>query len=252
VCAHLALNGYPPYLLSDHPIAKRPSVTPPIEKRLLIASKIKEIVDQGYLVKGPVKSLIQFFTVPKADDIRLVYNGRSCGLNQCTWAPNFWLPTTKTAIRLLDFNYNSVDLDLGEMFLNFPLHRNLQVYSGVDITPYKRDLHIHTGGPYWLHWTRTWMGARPSPYNAVSFYYIAEEFIRGNQSDKSNPFCWDKIILNLPGSDTYNPTRPNVIKWDSSKSWLACDVVVFVDDLRCSGPTVELTWPASRTVASRI
>jgi hypothetical protein len=99
LCAHLALNRYPPYLLSDPPIAKRPSVTPPIEKWLLIASKIKEIVDRGYLVKGPVKSLIEFFAVPKADDIRLVYNGRSCGLNQCTWAPNFWLSTTKTAIR---------------------------------------------------------------------------------------------------------------------------------------------------------
>jgi hypothetical protein len=60
------------------------------------------------------------------DILRLVYNGRSCGLNNVTWAPNFWLPTAWSAIRLLDFNYYSVDLDLGEMFLNVPLHHILQ------------------------------------------------------------------------------------------------------------------------------
>jgi hypothetical protein len=70
-------------------------------------------------VPGRVESFIQFFDVPKADGIRLVYNGRSCGLNKTTWAPNFWLPNTRTALRVLDFNCYSVDMDLGEMFLNF-------------------------------------------------------------------------------------------------------------------------------------
>jgi hypothetical protein len=57
------------------------------------------------------------------DDIRVVYNGASCGLNNTVWAPNFWLPTTKSATRVLNFNYCGVDLDLvGEtFFLNFPL-----------------------------------------------------------------------------------------------------------------------------------
>jgi hypothetical protein len=79
-----------------------------------------------------------------------------------------------------------------------------------------------------------------------------EEFIRGNSSDRSNPFVWDKVILNLPGSPNFDPTHPKVIKWDSKNNWTACDLVVFVDDLRGSGPTVELTWALSRTVASRI
>jgi hypothetical protein len=196
--------------------------------------------------------LIQFFDVPKADDIRLVYNGRSCGLNRSTWAPNFWLPSTRTALRSLDYNYYSVDIDLGELFLNFSLHSPLQSYSGVDVTPYKDDLNISTNGVCWLRWLRTWMGSRPSPYNAILFYYLAEEFIRGNPSDRSNPFMWDKVILNLPGSPNFDPTCPKVIKWDSKNNWIACDLVVFVDDLRGSGPTVDLTLALSRTVASRI
>jgi hypothetical protein len=106
-----------------------------------------------------------------------VYNGQICGLNKATWEPNFWLPSTRTALRVLDYNYYSVDMDLGEMFLNFPLHSSLQRFSGVDITPYKQDLNITKEGACWLRWSRTWMGSRPSPYNAVHFHYLAEEFI---------------------------------------------------------------------------
>jgi hypothetical protein len=104
-----------------------------------------------------------------------------------------------------------------------------------------------------LHWSQTWIGPRPNPYNAVLYYYLAEEFIQGNALDKSNPFFWDEIILNLPGSETFDPTRPKVIKWDSENKWIAwCDLVVFVDDLQGYGPKVKLTWELSRTVDSRV
>jgi hypothetical protein len=59
-------------------------------------------------------------------------------------------------------------------------------------------------------------------------------------------------MLNLPGSPTFDPTRPKIVKWDSHNNWIACNLIVFVDDLRGSGPTAELTWALSRTVASRI
>jgi hypothetical protein len=168
----------PSILLSDPPRFKRGTPTPSNEKRSLIAGKLRAIIERGYLVHGTVQSLIQFFDVPKADDVCIVYNGRSCGLNKSTWAPNFWLPTTHSALRLLDYNYYSVDMDLGKMFLNFHLHWSLQAYSGVDVTPYKKELDITKGDACWMHWTRTWMGSRPSPYNAVMHYYLSEEFIR--------------------------------------------------------------------------
>jgi hypothetical protein len=121
------------------------------------------------------------------------------------------------------------------------------------VTSYKSDLNIKREGKCWLHWAHTWMGSRPSPYNAIQFYYLAEEFVRGNHMDSNNPFFWDKVVLNLPGSVLFDPTRPKVMKWDSENSWIAPeDLIVFVDDLRGSGPTVERTWAVSRAVASRI
>ena len=82
---------------------------------------------------------MDFFEVEKDSDIRLVYNGTSCGLNDALWAPNFFLPTPAAAARVLGFGYYMVDIDLGEMFLNFPFHETLQRYSGVDFSHYSAD-----------------------------------------------------------------------------------------------------------------
>jgi hypothetical protein len=106
--ANLALDGCAPFLLSELPKCKKRTPTPSADKRGLISAKLQTIIDRGYLIHGRMESLIQFFDVPKADDIRLVYNGRSCDLNSVTWAPNFWLPSTRTALRTLDYNYYSI------------------------------------------------------------------------------------------------------------------------------------------------
>ena len=120
----------------------------------------------------------------------MVYNGTSCGLNGSLWAPNFWLPTAKSAIRVLGFGYFSVDIDLGEMFLNFPLPAILREYSGLDLSPFREALEeilkVKLPARFWVQWVRCWMGLRPSPYMAIRFYYWAEEFARGNPRDKKN------------------------------------------------------------------
>jgi hypothetical protein len=54
-----------------------------------------------------------------------------------------------------------VDIDLGEMFLNFPLHEVLQRFSGVDFSQFNADLEESLPGPLytkWIHWTCCWMG----------------------------------------------------------------------------------------------
>ena len=68
--------------------------------------------------------------------------------------------------RLLHFGYKFVDIDIGEIFPNFPLHESLQAYSGVDLSPFKEKiskevlnlkdlpLETHISG----HWTRLWFG----------------------------------------------------------------------------------------------
>jgi hypothetical protein len=223
----LARDGHLPHIKGPLPHYLTPAKRPKQIKIPLLVPKFQLVLDRGYVQPGVIRSFIDYFDVPKADDIRLVYNGTSCGLNAALWAPNFWLPTAKTALRSLDFNFYSVDMDLGDMFLNFPLHRELQSYSGIDLTPLKRPLGITTPGPFHVHWTRCWMGSKPSPFYAVSFFYIAEEFVRGNHIDKDNPLRWDDIVLNIPGDPAYTPSKPRVFKWDKLGEHIAGDLAVF-------------------------
>jgi hypothetical protein len=62
----------------------------------LLLPKIQKIIDRGYVQFGRtqnfVKSYIDYFIVPKADDVRPVYNGTSSGFNAAVWAPNFLAP----------------------------------------------------------------------------------------------------------------------------------------------------------------
>jgi hypothetical protein len=108
------------------------------------------------------------------------------------------------------------------MFLNFPLHESIRPYSGIDLTPYQVKLGIGDGKKsVWYRWTRNWMGARMSPYSSVQFCSLAEEFCRGNNKDITNPLRWDVIVLNLPGSKNYDPSKPRVYKWDKTTLSLA-------------------------------
>jgi len=64
-------------------------------------------------------------------------------------APFFVLPTARSIPRSIGFNYCFINLDLGEMFLNFPLHPDLRKVSGVDLTPFKKDLDIALADVRW-------------------------------------------------------------------------------------------------------
>ena len=48
---------------------------------------------QGYIVEVEEKRLNHFFSVIKAEDIIMVYNGMSIILNEDLWANHFVLPT---------------------------------------------------------------------------------------------------------------------------------------------------------------
>jgi hypothetical protein len=87
-----------------------------------------------------VWSLMDFFCVPKGnDDIQIVYNGTSSGLNDVLWVPSFPLPTVNTLLRSVHPGTWMADTDLGKMFLNFVLHESLRELAGVDITHYLEE-----------------------------------------------------------------------------------------------------------------
>ena len=258
----IADEGLPPKIKGVFPSHMRPARRPKAEFFKPTLQKFTSFIRKGYFDfnhMGFTKSLIDYFCVPKGtDDVRVVFNGTSSGINNTVWAQNFWLPMAESLLRVSHFGSKYIDLDLGEMFLNFNLHSSLQPYSGVDLTPFKKEIaaefpHLNTSQKRLIGtWNRTWMGFSPSPETSIRMYYVAEEFVRGNRRDPKNPLRWDKVVLNSYGNQNYNPSLPTVYKWDNLSKMIAGDIKAFVDDLRVIGHSLENAWSIARQVATRL
>lgn len=217
------------------------------EQRRKIQEKVVKVLQRRYLGTGVVKSLISFFAVPKGKhDIRVVYDGTSSGLNQVIWVPRFPLPTLQRHLRQVDGSTHMADADLGEMFLNFPLHELLKELCGVDLT---QHVPVEKGGRHWVRWQRAAMGLRSSPYQCTQGGQWALEMALGDRMDEGNVFRWSYVQLNLPGSTNYDPSQPWVSLRRKDGS-LAAFVVLFVDDLRVMAGTERDCWLACRQVSS--
>jgi hypothetical protein len=147
------------------------------------------------------------------------------------------------------------DRDVGDMFLNFQLHEAAIPFTGVDLsTLYDSP---DDPGPRMAVWNRNLMGFAPSPYNSVKMALVVEEVSRGDRHQASmgcdgrekNPFQWETVKLNLPGSKGYDPCDSWITK-RRKDGQIECDVFTFVDDERVTGPDAELTWQASQALAS--
>ena len=214
-------------------------------------AKLDKFRTRRYLNQDTVKSLISYFYVDKNGDIRPVFNGTSCGLNAATFAPWFPLPTVETHLRSVEKGTWLADEDLGEMFYNFLLDPRIRNYTGVDVTPYYNEVMKGEHKKLWLVWSRLIMGFSPSPYLATQQLLRAHHFLIGDRRDESNPFHWERIVLNLPGMETYDPRRPRVYKVRKDGS-IAADVHTYIDDLRISAPTMAILWKACQQIASRL
>ncbi|KAI2503870.1 hypothetical protein MHU86_10595 [Fragilaria crotonensis] len=248
-----ARDGMRMYVLSPLPIgrkrATRVKLSPVVQA--LVAEKIEGMCKRYYLEStGHVANSLDYFAVPKGEaDIRVVFDGSSCGLNKTLWAPNFFLPSATSALMLMSFGTWMADMDFGEMFHNFPMEERMRRCAGVELESGARG-----GGRSFkmLRWTRLFMGMRPSPYNAVRYYYWGEAFARGDPGLSSNPMGYDCIRLNLPGMAQFDPMLPKVMKWKSELGVVAGDVLTFVDDVRITGYSKENCHEVHRQFASRI
>jgi len=210
-----------------------------------VIPKLVKVVDNGYMIPCKVKSLTSYFWVKKGDDdIRLVYDGTKSGLNGALWAPSFGLPNVETLLSAVEETTWMADIDVGDMFLNFQLDEELQAYCGVDLKPYLPALKS------WMAWARCAMGLLPSPYFCVKFLLLAAEIFRGDKTNPSNPFRFDFIRMNLPGSVLYDPSKPWVSKIKQSTGKIAADVVQYVDDLRPTGESKLECTRATRAVSA--
>jgi len=245
-------DGFAPWVQSPLPRYRRPQ---PFEKdkvvREKVASKLSAVRSRKYLRKDEVRSLTSFFSVPKGDqDICMVYDASKSSLNKSLWAANFGLPTVETLCRSVDPTCWMGDLDIGEMFLNFPLHPDLQPFCGVDLKPYfgGRD---NSHKSIWERWVCCVMGLKPSPFWCIKFLLLALETIFGDHKDPTNPFYWDTVQLNLPGCIAYDPSQPKLQRRRSDTDRLAAFIISCVDDMRSGGATEEACWGILHRVSSR-
>jgi hypothetical protein len=226
-------DGQPHFMtgaLAEPFMRKQAKAKDPLKHELMRA-KVVQVRQWGYITPGWVTSGTHYFCMDKGTlDIRMVYNGTSCGLNECLHAPHYGLLLVKHTLRALRVGYYQCDLDVGKQFLNFKLHDNLRQLSGVDICKVRsRD---PTDGPWeatrteaWERWERNWMGLRDSPYCSLQWQVRLKLEVYGDCRVLANPFHWDQVVFNLPGSKGYRANLPWVMKirWDGK---LAAEVFV--------------------------
>ena len=103
---------------------------------------------------------------------------------------------------------------------------------------------METARSNWERWTRTFMGFTSSPYICCKFFGWTVDIIYGDRWDQSNPYKWDRVRLNFPGSEDYDPTQPRLCKMVGDL--IAAMLEVFVDDIRTVGASLELCRKATR------
>ena len=117
-------------------------VTPPLKtgSHELCIEKLGRLISSGYVKNGYVHWDVNLFDVPKwEEDIGLVFDGTSRGVNQVVWAPFLFLPNSKALDKLTHTNTYHMDMDIGEMFHNYPLHEGIQVFCGVNLSAFNKD-----------------------------------------------------------------------------------------------------------------
>ena len=135
-------------------------------------NKVDKVRKRLYIIPGTVLSITHIFFVCKGlNDIRMVDNGTSRGLNIALWAPHFVLPIVQHTLWALLPGYSQCGMGVREIFLNFPLHPYLRLFAGVDITHIKSRLDEE--GWYqdrtrvWERWAMIFMGITDSPYQSL-------------------------------------------------------------------------------------
>jgi hypothetical protein len=221
-------------------------------KHDLMWAKVVQVRKRGYISPSQVSGGTHYFCVDKGlDDIRMVDNGTSCGLNDVLWAPWFCLPMVKQTHWSLLPDYHQCNLDISEQFLNFLLHQDLREYLGVDVRevrfldPKDSNWEADRGPGPWERWERNWMGLQDSLYRSLQWQTRLKFEIYGNQKLLSNLFHWERVKFNLPGSRGYRLDLPWVMKIRVD-GHLAAEVFEYVDDCRAMGHSQDLTWRAAR------
>ena len=133
---------------------------------------------------GEVKILTQYVLVPKGEDIRMIYNGTSSGLNSYLWSTNFDLPTVGSTLQAEERGNFISDRDIREMFLKLMLSEEVRSFCGVDVTNVSTEdkWERHMSG-FQERWERNMMGLTDLPYHAFQVVIWANIIAMGERLD---------------------------------------------------------------------
>jgi hypothetical protein len=248
------------------------------EDELKSREKVFRLWFAWFLEKGPVKLIIPRFPVPKATDIRVVWDSKANGHNAVLWAPSFmlndfgdleeivvrWLSVPVGTYLLMgcpsqDYTQDAtsfikswqVDIDVGKHFNNFQAHEDDRPYLGVRMFETRNDGSFEK--QWFARYNRLHFGGRASPYIACQGQSRILEWALRPPWDESSPFRWDKVVLNLPTDDPWDPSLPRVMLLRKDGE-LAARLVDYVDDIHPSvrGKDVRPATDAAHFLKSRM
>ncbi len=176
----------------------------------------------------------------------------NCGLNNILYAPHFGLPTVKEMLQALLSGFFHCNLDVQDQFLNF--RTLLRKYLGVDVWEVRllapKDAEWEASKPKgWEQWERNCMGLQDSPYRSLQWQVRLKLEVYGDRQAPSNPFHWERVEFNLPGSKGYRLDLPWIMKIRADR-FLAAEIFVYVDNCRVVAHSADLVWRAARAYAA--
>ena len=91
---------------------------------------------------------------------------------------------------------------------------DLREYSGVDVRGVRslvqgdQEWEEERGPGPFERWERNWMGLRDSPYRSLQWQVRLKLEVYGDRKALGNPYHWDRVEFNLPGSKGYRSDLP--------------------------------------------
>ena len=102
-----------------------------------------------------------------------------------------------------------------------------------------------------MFWNWLLMSMCPLPYMSTQHLLRIRHFFLGDRKDQNNPFCWDRVVENLPGMKDYNPTLPWIYKACLNGD-IAAEFFIYIDDLQILCSMEDKLWKAAMQVAPRL
>ena len=225
------------------------------EHEILTREKIFKMWFNWYLEKGSVRLVIPRFTVPKANDVRVVWDSKANGHNAVLWAASFILgdfrDLEEITIKWLsqpvgnylragspDEDYSQdasnfikswqADIDVGQQFHNYTAHESDRPNLGVRMYNTANDGSVET--EWFARFNVLHFGGRASPYIAGIGQQRILEWARGPPHHPVSPFRFARVVLNLPTMFTWDPSLPRVLCLREDGE-LASAEVDYVDDI---------------------